>query len=508
MLKRFSRPLFLASLALLAGCAVTPRAPLRQLCILHTNDVHGHITEERVEGWRKPSGGAATLASCVREIREENRAAGIPTLLLDAGDIFLGTPEGTVSKGIAVVETMNAAGYDAMAIGNHEFDFGVGVVEALAAAARFPILGANVRVSSGGPPPSFLRPAVVKDADGLKVGIIGVITESTPAIVMPGRTEKLVFEKPQGVVREQIAALKAQGVDFIVLLSHCGSWQDKEIAAEVKGIGVIVGGHGHELLRKPLRVRRTGTLIVQAGGTGQYLGRLDCRVDPDRGRVASHRYELVPLEKGRCLPDPEAQAIVDRWAALVGERFDETVAESSDDFAGNDTAEAPLGNLIADSMRAATGAQIAFHNNFGIRNPLLAGPVTYRDIYKILPFDNTLYTMTLTGAQLLRILEQSLALKYGILQLSGLTVEYSPKAPEGSRVGSVRCGGEPLDPAAAYTVTTNSFLAQGGDSYATFLEGRDMTNSGVLDRDAFADYLRARSPVSAGEPVPSRLIPR
>ncbi len=165
MLKRFSRPLFLASLALLAGCAVTPRAPLRQLCILHTNDVHGHITEERVEGWRKPSGGAATLASCVREIREENRAAGIPTLLLDAGDIFLGTPEGNVSKGIAVVETMNAAGYDAMAIGNHEFDFGVGVVEALAAAARFPILGANVRVSSGGPA-AVPAPGGWKDADG------------------------------------------------------------------------------------------------------------------------------------------------------------------------------------------------------------------------------------------------------------------------------------------------------------------------------------------------------
>lgn len=505
---RRTRALALIALLFFCGCAASPRAPLRQLCILHTNDVHGHIAEERVEGWRKPSGGAAVLAGCVRKIRDENRAAGIPTLLLDAGDIFLGTPEGNVSKGIAVVETMNAAGYDAMAIGNHEFDFGVGVVEALAAAARFPILGANVRVSSGGPPPPFLRPAVVKDADGLKVGIIGVITESTPEIVMPGRTEKIVFEKPQEVIRAQIADLKAQGVDFIVLLSHCGSWQDKEIAAEVKGIGVIVGGHGHELLRKPLRVRRTGTLVVQAGGTGQYLGRLDCRVDPERGRVVDHRYETIPLEKGRCAPDPEVQAIVDRWAAVVGEKFDETVAESLHDLAGNDTAEAPLGNLIADSMRAATGAQIAFHNNFGIRNPLLAGPVTYRDIYKILPFDNTLYTMTLTGAQLLKILEQSLALKYGILQLSGLTVEYDPKAPAGSRVISASCGGDPLDAAARYTVTTNSFLSQGGDSYATFLEGRDVVNSGILDRDALADYLRAHSPISPEGSSPTRLIPR
>jgi 2',3'-cyclic-nucleotide 2'-phosphodiesterase (5'-nucleotidase family) len=508
MLNRIVRAWLLASLIALCGCASAPRAPLLPLCILNTNDVHGHITVEKVEGWKKPSGGAAVLSGCVREIRSSNLAAGVPTLLLDAGDIFLGTPEGNLSKGIAVTEVMNAAGYDAMTIGNHEFDLGVDVVAALAASARFPILGANVRIPPGRAPPAFLRPYVIKELGGLKVGIIGVITELAPAVVMPGRNEKIVFEKPQEIIRACIAELKAQGVDFIILISHCGSEEDRRIGAEVEGIGVIVGGHGHELLRKPLRVRSTGTLIVQAGASGQYLGRIDCGVDPESGRAARYRYEVIPLEKDRCAPDPAVQGILEKWDAKVGEKFDEQVGTALSDFAGSDTGEGTLGDLITDSMRAATRADIAFHNNYGIRNPLLKGPVTIRDIYKIMPFDNTLYTMTLTGAQLLKILEQSLALKDGILQLSGLRVEYDPKAPAGARVKSVSVGDRELDARGDYMVTTNSFLSQGGDSYAIFLEGREVTNTGILDRDAFADYFRAHSPISAEGLASTRLIPR
>lgn len=507
MRDRFARAFLLASLAALCGCAPAPRAPLLPLCILHTNDVHGHITAEKVEGWKKPSGGAAVLAGCVREIRAANLSAGVPTLLLDAGDIFLGTPEGNISKGIAVTEVMNAVGYDAMTVGNHEFDLGVDAGVALVSSARFPTLGANVRIPPGRAPPMILRPYAIRECGGLRVGIIGVITELTPAIVMPGRTERIVFEKPQEIVRACIADLRAQGAEFIILLSHCGSTEDRRIAAEVEGIGVIVGGHGHELLRKPLRVRRTGTIIVQAGGQGQYLGRVDCRVDPGSGRVARYRDELIPLEEGRCAPDPAVEEIVKKWSGRAGAKFDEAVAASLSDFAGSDTGEGTLGDLITDSMRAATRADIAFHNNYGIRNPLLKGTVTFRDIYKILPFDNTLYTMTLSGAQVMRLLEQSLALRDGILQLSGLRVEYNPKARAGSRVRSVSCGGRELDPGGTYTVTTNSFLSQGGDSYATFLEGRDATNTGILDRDALADYLRAHSPLSTEGFAPTRLIP-
>jgi len=489
----------------LSGCAGVERYPLS---VLHTNDVHGHIAPERVEGWRERSGGAAVLAGCIRAIRAENQESGIPTLLLDAGDIFMGTPEGNVSRGKAVTEVMNEVGYDAMAVGNHEFDLGVDVLEGLATSARFPILGANVISSVTGRLPPSLKAYLIKECGPLRVGIIGVITEQTPVIVMPGRTEKIIFRDPREAARSCVAALNEKGVNFIILLSHCGFEEDKKLASAVGGIGVVIGAHSHDLVRRPARIRSTGTLICQAGASGQYLGRLTVDVDPKSRRAGRYRYELIPLTEGRCPPDPTVTSIVERWRARAGETFDEVVGKSLSDFASSDTGESSLGDLIADSMRAATGAEIAFHNSFGIRNPLLSGTITVRDIYTMMPFDNTLYTMRLSGAQIRTVLEQGLSLQQGILQVSGLRVEYDPKAPAGRRVVRVTCGDKELGVKAEYTVVTNSYLAQGGDSYTTFCQALNVCNTGIMDRDALSNYIRARSPISSEGFIPSRLIPR
>lgn len=476
------------------------------LCILHTNDVHGHIAPERVEGWRERSGGAAVLAGCVSVIRAENRERRIPTLLLDAGDIFLGTPEGNVSRGQAMTEVMNAAGYDAMAVGNHEFDLGLDVLEKLAASARFPFLGANAVSSATGRQPAFLKPYLIKECGALRVGIIGFITEETPVIVMPGRTEKILFKDPREVIRSCMAELKGQGVDFVILLSHCSLAEDRKLASEIGGIGVVIGGHSHDMVRRPERIHSTGTLICQAGASGQYLGRLMAEVDPARGSIGRYRYELVPLKEGRCPPDPETKSIVERWRATTGEKFDEVAGSSLSDFTSSDTGESALGDLIADSMRAATGADVALLNSFGIRTPLLKGPISMRNIYTMMPFDNTLYTMKLTGGQIRAILEQGLSLRLGIIQISGLRVEYDPKAPADRRVVRVLCGGRELGAQTEYTVVTNSYLAKGGDSYSTFLQGADVSNTGIIDRDALADYIRAHSPISCEGFTPSRLV--
>jgi len=497
--------LSIALLVALAGCAGVERHPL---CILHTNDVHGHMAPERVEGWKERSGGAAVLAGCVRAIRAENQESGIPTLLLDAGDIFMGTPEGNVSRGRAVTEVMNAVGYDAMAVGNHEFDLGVDVLEGLAASARFPTLGANVINSATGRLPPFLKPYLIKECGPLRVGIIGVITEQTPVIVMPGRTEKILFKDPRGVIRSCMADLKGRGVNFTILLSHCGFEEDKKLASDVAGIGVIIGAHSHELVRRPARIRSTGTLVCQAGASGQYLGELMVDVDPKRHRAGRYRYELIALKEGRCTPDPAVKSIIKSWRARAGEKFDEVVGKSLSDFASSDTAESSLGDLIADSMRAATGADIAFHNSFGVRNPLLKGTISVRDIYTMMPFDNTLYTMKLSGAQIRTVLEQGLSLQLGILQVSGVRVEYDPKAPAGHRVIRVSCGDRDVGERAEYTVVTNSYLAQGGDSYTTFCQAKDVCNTGIMDMDALNDYIRAHSPISSEGFTPSRLMPR
>ncbi|MCX6354843.1 MAG: bifunctional UDP-sugar hydrolase/5'-nucleotidase [Candidatus Aureabacteria bacterium] len=487
----------------LSGCSPEELSPL---CIVHTNDVHGHISPERVEGWSKKLGGAAVLAGCVSDLRERNSRQGVPMLLLDAGDIFLGTPEGSVSQGKAVVEVMNAVGYDAMDIGNHEFDMGVDVIESLAREARFPILGANVVNSTTGLTPDFLHRYLVKECGDLRVGIVGLITQETPEIVMPGRTERILFRDSEKVLRSCMAELAQEGVDFIIVVSHCGLEADKKLASSVRGIGVIVGGHEHELLKRPVRIGSTGTLILQAGSSGQYLGVLSAQVDPRTGSVRKYSYEVLPLEEGRCKADPAVADIVKKWAAKTGEQFDRKVGTSLSDFPLVVDGESALGDMIADSMRAASGADIAFHNSYGIRNSLLKGAVTVRDVYKIMPFDNTLYTMTLTGKQIRKILEQSLAGE--ILNISGLRIEYRRSAPEGRRIISIMQDGKNIDDAKSYRVVTNSFLAKGGDNFTTFCEGREVVNSGVIDLNAMSDYMRSHSPLSAEAFRLDRLIPR
>jgi 5'-nucleotidase/UDP-sugar diphosphatase len=496
--------LALIFLVALCGCE---RADLYPLCILHTNDIHGHITSERVRGWKERTGGAAVLVGCIKRIRAENQRKGIPTLVLDAGDIFMGTPEGNVSGGMAVIEIMNAAGYDALTIGNHEFDLGVNNLEKLAMSADFPFLGANVYNAATGLMPRFLKPYLLRDFGALRVGIIGVVTQETPSIVMPGGTGRIVLKGAEQTVSTCRAALAERGANFVVVVSHLGVGADEKMAREVEGVGVIIGGHSHDLLSQPVRVRQTGTLICQAESYGKYLGKLDLKVDPLQHTARKYRYEAIPLKKGQCPPDESVVPIVEKWKTRAGERFGEVVGSALTNITSRSNGESPLGDLITDSMRSVTGAEIAFHNSYGIREPLLKGTITRRDTYEVMPFDNTIYTMQLTGGQVREILEQSLSLKQGLLQVSGLKVVYDPEGPSGSRVLTVSCGGRELDNQRSYSVVTNSYLAQGGDFYSTFLEAHDVLNTGILDRDALNHYIRSHSPLSAEGFKPTRLLP-
>lgn len=483
--------LSLATACTLFGCA---QAGLRPLCVLHTNDVHGHIAPERVKGWKKRCGGAPVLAGCVNGVRTANAAAGIPMLLLDAGDILVGTPEVYISEGKAMTEVMNAEGYDAMAIGNHEFDSGTELLAALSAGARFPFLGANMATSPDGAPPAFAKPYLIRECGGLKVGIVGILTDSTPEVTMAGGTDKIRFAPPDPVLRGYVKELAAKGVDFTIVLGHCGIEEAGEIAAEVGGIGLFVAGHDHARLKKPLRARRTGTLIVEAGEYAEYVGKLDAWVDPGSGQIRSYRYELIPMEEGRFPADPAVAKIVEKWRDRAGRKFDEVVGRSVSDFPHGDADETALGDMIADSMREAVHADIAFKNSYAIRHPLLKGRVTYGDVYKVMPFENTLYRMTLTGRQVREILEQSLGSE--MLNVSGLAVKYDPSAPKGERVTSVSCGGAPLEEEKEYVAATSAFLAQGGDGFSGFSSGKDVTNTGIVDREAFCDYIKAQQPLS------------
>lgn len=495
----------LIALAAQCGCGRVEKA---SLCILHTNDIHGHMLSLRVAGRRERLGGAAILAGCVKAVREENRVADTSTLLLDAGDFYMGTPEGNISKGVAIIEIMNAIGYDAMAVGNHDLDEGVANLMALAELADFPFVAVNAVNAETRTTPPFLRPYVVERFGPLRVGVIGVTIEGMTPQDIPGGGQ-LVFRDPEAYVRGAVVDLEEEGVDFTVVVSHLGLWGDKMLARKVKGLDVIIGGHHHLSMEEPFRSPDTGTLICQAGSYGRYLGKLRLEVDLPSGKVEAYDYELIPLSEGRWAPDPAVAAIVDKWRTKVGARFDEVIGYSESDFYKDREGVGRLGEMMADAMREVSGAQIAFNQRHGIRAPLLGGDIRYRDVYSMLPFDDTLWTVELTGSQIRKIMERVLSFRRpDNLRFSGLRVEYDPTAYRGRRIVAIKVGDEDLDDNETYRVAVNTYLARWGFINDLVTEGRNLRDTGIFARDIFSDYIRAHSPLSADASRSPRLIAR
>ncbi len=492
-------------LLILSGCG---RGEVRELTVVHTNDLHGHVLPARVEGWAGRTGGYATFVSWLNEVRRENAKKEIPTLLLDAGDFFMGTVEGNLTRGASVVRLMNLAGYDAVAVGNHEFDYGFFNLFRLTEEAEFPFLSANIFLRETDEHPEFIRPYLTREYGDLKVGIIGVTVAETPDLTTTGTVSRVEFREPAESIRPYLRRLRREGVDLLIVLSHLGLEGDRQLAEAFDDIDLIVGGHSHDLLTRPERTGRRPTLIVQAGAYGQFAGRLDLRIDPEKKRIVRHRSSIFANRQFSYPADLETNRLLAEIREEVGTEFDATVGIALKDITGNSKEQSPLGSLITDAMRSRADAEAAFQNAYGIRGSLFQGPVTRRDVYTVLPFDNSIVTMDLTGSQIRELLEQSLTLRKGLLQISGLRVEYSPDRPEGGRVISVEIGGDPLEDDLRYRIATNVFLAGGGDYFSTFTEGVNRRDSGVLLRDAVADYISHNTPLHPGFPDSRRWLAR
>jgi len=478
------------------------------ITILHTNDFHGRLESISVTGI---VGGSARIATLVNEIRSS--APGI-VLLLDAGDATHGTTLSNFFNGIPVIEVMNAIGYDAMEIGNHDFNYGQEGLTERASQAEFPLLAANIVVTATGEIPPFCQPYVIKEVAGKRIAIFGLITPDTPVVTHPKNVVGLTFLDPIETAAKLVPELRPKA-DLIIALTHIGYEMDRRLAEEVGGIHVIVGGHSHTKIDVPERVGNEGgnAIIVQAWEYGMVLGRLDLEM---RGKaIVRFSGELIPVTVD--VPeDPDVKAIVESYAAELKAAMSEVVGYTTVPLEGARslirTRETNLGNLVADMMRWAAGdAQIALENGGGIRWHRLfpAGPITRADVYELLPFLNTLVMMDLTGAQIKQALENSVS-KYPtadgrFLQVSGLRFTFDPTKPAGSRVVNVWVGGEPLVETATYRVATNDFLAAGGDYYTVLTQGTNFVDTGVYLMDYMVEYLKEFSPVSPIEE--NRIVP-
>lgn len=442
-----------------------------ELRILHVNDFHGFAESYKRIGSDELQGGAAYFAAKSRDLKKEK-----PSLLLAAGDMIQGSTWANLFEGKPAIEVMNAMGFDAMVVGNHEFDFGTTVLTRRIKEANFPVLAANVTGLD------TLKPYIIKEVNGIRAGIIGVVTEETPAATHPGNVKGLTFLPVAGTVERYVGELKGK-VDIIIVLSHLGYNADMALAGTVKGIDVIVGGHSHTKAVHHITVG--DTIIVQAWEHGMVLGVLDLTVESGKViRAASRLEDILPAKMKK---DEQVAGIVDTWAARVNESMGRVIGEAAVDLDGENARvkESNLGNFVADILKKQARADAAIINGGGLRTSIRKGSITVGNVYSVLPFNNYIVAIRLTGQQIRDALEYGLSgieNKEGRFpQVSGIAFSYSLKRAPGGRLGTVEIAGEPIDPSRQYTVATNDFLAAGGDGYQAFREAiRQATDFEIL----------------------------
>ncbi len=500
------------------------------LTILHTNDTHARIEQFAGSGSTCSEEQAASdacvggVARRAAKIAELMGAATNP-ILVDAGDQFQGSLYYTEYRGAEAAEFMPMLGYQAMAIGNHEFDDGPANLAKFIDSVGLPVLSANIDASADPDLAGKISPYTVLDVNGEQVGIIGLTTDTTPFSSSPGDT--IAFGEYVASLEPVIAELEALGINKIVLLSHIGYADDQTLAAAIDGIDVIVGGHSHTLLANtiegasgpyPTVVNSPSgapVLIVQAEAYGKYLGNLEVTFDAD-GVASAWQGEPILLDAS-VAEDPDVLARVQALGQPLAELRNTVVGQSAIDLDGSRTScrfgECTMGNLITDAMLWATqndGAQVAIENGGGIRASLPAGAVTRGGVLEVLPFGNMAATFGLKGSDLLLALENGVSRAENpdnegtgrFPQVAGIRFSWDGGKPAGERIVSAEVRNadgsfSPIEPDAVYQVVTNDFLRRGGDEYTIFAEAaiNPYDFGSPLDQ-ILADYIAAFSPVN------------
>ncbi len=470
------------------------------LRILHLNDFHGFADSQLPIGSPDRIGGISFLAGEVNRLRQDQ-----PTLLLAAGDMIQGNPWANLSEGKSSMEVMNAMGVSAMVLGNHEFDFGQEVLQKRIQEAKFPVLAANVQGFPG------IQPHVIKELSGIKVAIIGLVTENTPVATHPKNVKGLVFSSAVASARKALREL-ADKPDLVVVLSHLGLPADRRLARAVKGIQVIVGGHTHTRMENPLKVNET--IIVQAWEHAKALGVLDLTIQ-DR-KVTRYEGKLIPVRPDLMMPDPLVAKIVEHYNNQAAAVLDEIIGETQVDLEakGSRIRETNLGNLVADILREDTKADVSLINGGGLRSDILRGSIRIKDLLSVLPFRNAPLVLRVTGKELKAILEHGLSDLSGtggqFPQISGMRLQYQSASPAGERITRIWVKEKLLNPKEWYTLATNDFLAAGGDGYGVFVRilgaRKGYTaqsprvvffDSGMEIRRLVSEYIKAKKMISS-----------
>jgi 5'-nucleotidase/UDP-sugar diphosphatase len=489
----------------------TVSSRLHHLTVLFTNDSHGHPV--KYSTYSMPGvGGLPARATMIEKIRNTNQNV----LLLDAGDLNTGQAVSNLFNAEPDIVGYNFMKYDAMVLGNHEFDHPLDVLRDQMNLAKFPFLSANVKTQNG---ELLTVPYIIKQFKGFRVAVFGLTTTETKITGNPDHIKDLIFEDEVAVAKGLVPYLRGRA-DLIIALTHLGIYESenrgsRRLAAQVSGIDLIVDGNTHTNLEAPLIVKDPDsahqTLIVQAWRWGLVLGKIDLWIR--NKSVVDFAMEMIPINLKRTVKNqkgekvfqfmgqpieehPELSALLKPYADKVDRLLDERIGYAQGAFENEDGRyrETPLGDLVSDAMRwylRRFNPDFALTNSGAIRSGIPRGPVTRKSIYNILPFDTTVVFLTLTGKQVQTLFDFIGTVHPGegaFPQVSeGIRFTLDPSK---KRCEKVLIDGRAIDPNKTYRIVTNSYLTKGGDGYTTFLKAVDRFDSSVFQRDALIAYIQ------------------
>lgn len=507
--------------------------------VLHTNDVHGHF-------WHNDKGeyGLAAQKTLVDRIRQEVEAKGGAVVLLNAGDINTGVPESDMQNARPDIEGMNAIGYDAMALGNHEFDSPLQIVSMQEQWAKFPFISANVINKNTNKP--MVKPYIILERNGLKIAVVGLTTEDSAKLGNPDVTENVIFKNPIETAKETLVEInKTEKPDVRIALTHMGYYFDGKHGTNAPGdvtmartlgkgaFDLIVGGHTHDTVcideKGQFKTKyipgeeckpdfQNGTWIMQAGEWGKFVGRADFEFK--NGETKLVKYELIPVNlkktikkedgtKEYQLYQPEIKADEATYTLLkkYQDEGDQKLGVEVGSVKGHLDGkrenirfiQTNLGRLIAQSQMERVKADVGIMNSGGIRTSIEEGVVTYKNLLSVQPFGNMISTVDLKGKEFLETLT-TIALKEvdtgGYPQFAGISMIVDRNA---KTISDIKIGGKPFDPNRTYKISIPDYLASGGDGYPLLKKHPSYVNTGFIDAEMLKKFFEENKVIEANK---------
>ncbi|MEO8447806.1 MAG: bifunctional UDP-sugar hydrolase/5'-nucleotidase [bacterium] len=482
---------------------------IKDITILHWNDLHARNLPYKIS--KKDSatgkdnsyfvGGISNMLGYLNKFRNDK------TLSLNGGDDFQGTPISTLTRGKSQIEFLNMLKPDAFVIGNHEFDYGQYALDSALMKADFDVLSANVFLKTKNK--TMGKPWVIKKINGVKCGIIGLTALDLMTLTLPDNVSDIVMLNTDSVITAGIKYLKKKKCDVIILLTHIGTDNDKELAAKFsKDVDIIIGGHSHTPLFDPLV--ENGVIIAQAGSYSRWLGKIDLKVDTKKDTIVSFNGRLYETKMDSSLYDRTAEQKVENMVSSIQGELLRVIGKLERDWKRSYNDESNLGQWEADATRIKVNADVSLMNSGGIRKDLAEGDITVGDIWEINPFGNTVVTFNISGNGLIRMFKNNLKNRVNEIKesgssdmiiVSGVNIVYdSKKVLDGNDdfIVSFKVNGEDVDENKMYKIATNNYVgAQFKKYFGEVPEEIVITDNNIIDRDMLIEAVENQKVINS-----------